>query len=175
MTTSTFINNAVVSQLKWINLPINNEKLINLGDPGLLSLSAWISVVLIKWVPNFRNFFFSSMTTSTFIKSEVVSHIKWQNLPINNKKLTNLEDPSLLSMASWIFCCGLYIFPHYCVCLLLGLLWFVYCRHPRFVVVSTFLPCIVFVVVLHFCSVCWGHYIVSLDKQHVRWARSYPV
>ena len=145
---------------------------MNLGDSGLLSLPAWISVTLIEWVPYFHNFFFSSTTTSNFIKSAVISQLKWLNLPINDEKLTNLGDPSLLLLAAWIFCCGLYILAWRCICLLLGLLWFFYCRYPRFVVVSTFLLCDVVVVVLHFRSVCWYHYIVSLDKQRVRWARS---
>ena len=112
---------------------------MNLGDLGLLSLPAWISVASIEWVPNFRKFFFSLTTTSNFIKSAVVSQIKWLNLPINNEKLTNLGDPSLLSLAAWIFCYGLYILTWRCVRLLLDSLWFFYCRHPRFVMVSTFL------------------------------------
>ena len=112
---------------------------MNLGDLGLLLLPAWISVASIKWVPNFCNFFFSSTTTSNFIKSAVVSHIKWLNLPINNEKLTNFGDPSLLSPAPWIFCCGFYILAQHCVRLLLGSLWFLYYRHPWFVVVSIFL------------------------------------
>ena len=162
--TSTFIKSAVVSHLKWLNLPINNEKLMNLGDPSLLLLPTWISVSLIEWVLNFRDFFFSSTTISTFIKSAVISHIKWLNLFINNKKLTNLGDPSLLSLAAWIFCCGLYILARRCDRLLFSLLWFFYCQHPWFIMVSTFLLSVVVVVVLHFHSVCWGHYIVSLDK-----------
>ena len=112
---------------------------MNLGDPGLLSLPPWISVASIEWVPNFRNFFFSSTTTSNFIKNVGVNHIKWLNLPINNEKLTNLEDPSLLSLVTWIFRCTLYILARHCVCLLLSLLWFLYCWHPWFVAVFTFL------------------------------------
>ena len=134
-TTSIFIKSVVVSHLKWLNLLINDEKLMNLVDPGLLSLPAWISVVSIEWMPNFRYFFFLSTTTANFIKSALESHIKWLNLPINNEKLTNLGDPSLLLLAAWIFCCGPYILAWRCVCLLLGLLWFLYCRHPRFDVV----------------------------------------
>ena len=48
-TTSTFITSLVVSHLNWLNLSINNEKLMNLGDSGLLLLPTWISVPLIKW------------------------------------------------------------------------------------------------------------------------------
>ncbi len=144
----------MVSHLKWPNLLINNEKLMNLGDPGLLTLPTWILVPLIEWVPNFRDFFISSTTTSTFIKSVVVSHIKWLNLLINKKKLTKLGDPGLLSLPTWIFCCGLYILTRRYICLLLDSLWFLYCRHLWFIVVSIFLLGIVVVVVLHFCSVC---------------------
>ena len=111
---------------------------MNLRDPGLLLLPAWISVASIEWVPNFRDFFFSSMMTSNFIKSVVVSHIKWLNLSMNNEKLTNLGDLSLLLLATWTFCCGLYILARRCICLLLSSLCFLYCRHPWFVVVSTF-------------------------------------
>lgn len=48
-TTSTFIKSVVVSYLKWLNLSINNEKLMNLGDLGLLLFPAWISMARIEW------------------------------------------------------------------------------------------------------------------------------
>ena len=144
----------MVSHLKWINLPINNKKLMNLGDLSLLLLPAWISVALIEWVLNFRNFFFSSTTTSTFIKNALVSRIKWPNLPINNEKLTNLRDPGLLLLSAWIFRCGLYIIAWHYVCFLLDSLWFLYYWHIWFDVISIFSLGVVVVVVLHFCSVC---------------------
>ena len=51
---------------------------------------------------NFRDLFFSSMTIRTFIKTAVVGHTKQLKLPINNKKLINLEDQSLLLLPAWI-------------------------------------------------------------------------
>ena len=43
-TIGTFINTIVVSQLKWLKLHINNEKLMNLGHLSSMSLLARISV-----------------------------------------------------------------------------------------------------------------------------------
>ena len=42
MTRSTFIITIVVSHWKWLNLPISNEKLMNLENPGSLLLQTWI-------------------------------------------------------------------------------------------------------------------------------------
>lgn len=39
-TIGIFIKTIVVSHIKQLKLPINNEKLINLADPGLLLLPA---------------------------------------------------------------------------------------------------------------------------------------
>ena len=51
---------------------------------------------------NNRDFFFSSTTRSTFIKTVVISYWKQLNLPINNEKLMNLEDLSSLLLLTWI-------------------------------------------------------------------------
>ena len=51
---------------------------------------------------NFRDLFFPSTTIRTFIKTAVVSHLKWLKLPIKDEKLMNLGDPSSLSLPAWI-------------------------------------------------------------------------
>lgn len=49
MTIFIFIKSTMVNHLKWLNLSINNEKLINLEDIGLLLLLFWILMALIEW------------------------------------------------------------------------------------------------------------------------------
>ena len=127
------------------------KKLINLGDLSLLLLLTWILVASI----DFCNFFFSSMTTSTFIKNVVVSHFKWLNLPINVKKLINLGDLGLLSLPAWILVASiewsylvlvllwslysrlmlwlLWSLYFRSICFSLGSLWFLHCQHPQFI------------------------------------------
>ena len=144
MRISTFIQSAMVAHLNWLKLSINNEKLINLEDQGLLSLPVWISVVLIEWIFNFRNFFFLSIMLSIFIKSVAVSHLKWLNLLINNKKLIDLADPGLLLLPAWISVTLIKWF-----CLISVLFWSLYSYLVLWLLLS-----------LHFCLIHYSFYII---------------
>lgn len=66
----TFIKTGVISYLKLLNLLINKKKPINLENPALLLLPAWIFVYSIFAI------FSSLITIKTFIKTVVVSYLK---------------------------------------------------------------------------------------------------
>ena len=70
--------------------------------PGLVLAGAVVRIVRAVVV------YFSSTTIRTFIKTVVVSHLKWLNLPLNNEKLMSLGHPGLLLLLASIFVCSIF-------------------------------------------------------------------